>query len=114
MMYKMSGDVRDLHLALAEDPIRRETLVALSRHYYEKGHWPACLLFAHNAINIKIKPLDYLCEADAWGWLPWDLAAVASWNMGQKNAALLYGREALRRNEGDARLQKNVEWYTQG
>jgi len=114
MLYKMSGDVRDLHLALAEDPIRRETLVALSRHYYEKGHWPACLLFAHNAINIKIKPLDYLCEAEAWGWLPWDLAAVASWNMGQKDAALLYGREALRRNEGDARLQKNVEWYTQG
>jgi hypothetical protein len=114
MLYKMSGDVRDLHLALAEDPIRRETLVSLSRHYYEKGHWPACLLFAHNAINIKIKPLDYLCEADAWGWLPWDLAAVASWNMGQKSAALLYGREALRLNEGDPRLQKNVEWYTQG
>lgn len=112
MMYRMNGNPTSLYRALQEDPCRRETLVALAQHYHNTGNWPACRQFAETAIDIRTKPLDYLCEPDAWGWLPYDLAALACWHLGDHPTARLYGLRAIELNPGDPRLQQNLEWYT--
>ena len=114
MLYKLSGNLIDLYRALMQDPCRRETLVALAQHYHDHANWQACRQFAETALGIRTKPLDYLCEADAWGWLPYDLAALACWHLGSKAAARFYGEQACRLAPTDSRLRTNLEWYTHG
>ena len=110
---KMVPEAADFHLyrAIAEDPSRRESWVALAQYYYDKHNWLACRNAASMALAIKDKPLDYLCEADAWGWLPHDLMAIASYHLGDKATAWHHGGEAVRLNIGDDRLRDNLKWY---
>lgn len=112
MIYKLTKNVVNLYRALQEDPCRRETLVALAQHYHDTGNWQACRQFAETAIDIRTKPLDYLCEADTWGWLPYDLAALACWHLGDHPTARFYGERACELAPHDLRLRKNLEWYT--
>ena len=46
------------------------------------------LLYATKALEITEKPLDYLCEDFAWGYLPYDLAAIASYHLGNFDDAV--------------------------
>ncbi len=100
-----------LILATQEAPGRREALVELSQYYYTKQSWEECLDWAKTALLIETKPLDYLCEEFAWGGLPYDLAAIASYNLGDKEAAYHYGEIALGFNPEDSRLASNLEFY---
>jgi tetratricopeptide (TPR) repeat protein len=113
---KMVPNATDYHLyrAIAEDPLRRETWVELAQYYYNQHNWLGCRNAASSALAITEKPLDYLCEADAWGWLPHDLMAIASYHLGDEKSAWHHGKEAIRLNIGDKRLQDNLKWYTIG
>jgi hypothetical protein len=62
-------------------------------------------------LAIKERPLEYLNDPKAWGSLPYDLAAIASYQLGLKEDAQTYGQEALTISPDDERLQKNVEYY---
>jgi glycosyltransferase involved in cell wall biosynthesis len=110
--YLCEGNPMDLYRALFIDPCRRETFVMLAQHYHNQQNWQACLHYAETALNIREKPLDYLCEADAWGWLPYDLAAVASYWLGDRQTARLYGERASQLAPYDDRLRQNLGWYT--
>jgi tetratricopeptide (TPR) repeat protein len=90
---------------------RREALVELSQYYYSKQDWKMCLGTILHALDIKEKPLDYLCEEFAWGFLPWDLAAISSYYLGNKKEALKYGKKALELNPEDSRLASNLSFY---
>lgn len=114
MLYKLSDQPINLYRALMADPCRRENLVALAQHHHDEHNWQACYQFALAALDIREKPLDYLCEADAWGWLPYDLAAISAWHLGRLVEARQFGGTALELNPGDIRLRANMEWYTQG
>jgi tetratricopeptide (TPR) repeat protein len=94
-----------------ESPERREALVELAQHFYETESWASCLHFAEKAIAIAEKPLDYLCEDFAWGYLPYDLAAIAAHWEGYSDKAIKYGADALSLRPGDSRLRKNMEFY---
>lgn len=97
--------------AIQESPGRREALVELALLMYQQGAWNLCLERAQQAIAIAEKPLDYLCEEFAWGALPYDLAAIASYNSGDKKAAYRYGGIALGFSPEDDRLARNMEFY---
>jgi tetratricopeptide (TPR) repeat protein len=97
--------------AVKESWGRREALVELSQHYYSKQDWRMCLGTILHALDIKEKPLDYLCEEFAWGALPWDLAAISSYYVGNKKEALKYGKEALKLDPTNERLNQNLTWY---
>ena len=64
-----------------------------------------------SALEISGKPLEYLCEADAWGWKPHDLLAVAYWNLGDFDNAKLHGNLAVELAPNDERLKSNLEHY---
>ena len=95
--------------ACAEAPDRREPWVDLARFYYESKDWSSCLASCLRALRITVKPMEYLCEADAWGSLPDDLASIACWNMGLKERAISHSEKALKLNPLDARLKGNYE-----
>jgi glycosyltransferase involved in cell wall biosynthesis len=97
--------------AAAECPERREPWVELSLYYYKKNNWESCLSSAIKAIEIKEKPLEYLCEDFAWGYLPYDLAAISCYNLELYKRAIDYGEISLSLSPQDERLASNLEWY---
>jgi glycosyltransferase involved in cell wall biosynthesis len=97
--------------ACGEAPDRREGWVELSLYYHDQQRWEACLSCAVRALEIKEKPLEYLCEEPAWGGLPWDLAAVSAFNLGLANRAVEYGEVAVSHEPDNKRLTGNLEIY---
>lgn len=110
---KINSDNAETYLfkALAESPRRRETWFALMQHYYNVKDYYALCYASNMGLQIKDKPLDYLCEADAWGWQFDDLAALGFHYTGKTDEAIYYGRLALNANPDDVRLQSNMEFY---
>jgi glycosyltransferase involved in cell wall biosynthesis len=96
--------------AASEAPDRREPWVDLADYYYEKSHWVQCYSSAIRAISISEKPLEYICDAEAWGAKPYDLAAIAAYNLGMSEC-LSYGEQAVTINPVDQRLRDNLEYY---
>ncbi len=111
---KLEPDNKEFWLVKAhtEAPWRREALVELARHFYETESWASCNHFAKKAIEIKEKPLDYLCEEFAWGSLPYDLAAISAYNLDEFNEAFKYGNIALQLDPTNERLKTNLRYYS--
>ena len=101
-----------LKKAHAEDPGRREALVELAKHYYERSMWKESYWAATKAIDIASKPLDYLCEEFAWGSAPWDYAAIAAYRLGDFDKAVQYGTKAVELSPNDQRLTANLAFYS--
>jgi hypothetical protein len=93
-------------------PGRREALVELAQHFYSLESWASCLHYAKKALDIEEKPLDYLCEDFAWGFLPWDLAAISSYYEGYLDSALKFGKRAVEFAPDDERLKNNLKFYS--
>lgn len=100
-----------LLMAIKQAPGRREALVELAQDYYGKQSWEGCYEHSKAALDITEKPLDYLCEEFAWGELPWDLAALAAYNLGKYEEALELGKRALELNPSSERLLSNLGYY---
>jgi glycosyltransferase involved in cell wall biosynthesis len=100
-----------LERAIKEAPGRREALVELAQYFYNREDWQNCYWAAIDAIKIEEKPLDYLCEEFAWGYLPYDLAAISAWNLGFKDEAKIYGQNAVNLDKNNERLITNLAWY---
>lgn len=98
--------------AFNETPDRREPIVDLAKFYYENQQWDKCLEYAEKAIAITNKPLEYLCEDEAWGDVPYDLAAIASYSLEKYDNALQYGIQAVKLNPSDERLKSNLAYYS--
>ena len=110
---KMEPEHRESWLlqAVAQAPGRRESLVELAKHYYQLEDWDKCRNFAVQACAIETKPLEYLCEDFAWGELPWDLAAIASFKTGSYEEAVNYNQRAMEINPSETRLAVNSLHY---
>lgn len=98
--------------AIKQAPGRREALVELAKFYYDTSNWEECAKYSKKALEIAEKPLDYLCEDFAWGYLPWDLAAISSYWIGDRENASTYGKKALELNPAEKeRLEGNIKYY---
>jgi glycosyltransferase involved in cell wall biosynthesis len=97
--------------AISEAPEHREARIELATLYYYEKKWEECLRFVEDAFSIPEKPLEYLCEDFAWNWYPYDLAAIAAYNLGKKEKAIEYGKKAVELNPKDERLQTNLTHY---
>lgn len=97
--------------ACAESVGSREPWVDLAQYYYEQRNWLGVRNAASSALAITEKPLEYLCEADAWGWKPFDLLAVACWNLGDFDGAAKWGSKAVELCPTDERLNRNLGFY---
>lgn len=112
---KMRPETEEFHLyrAVAEDPNRRESWIELAKLYYRREDWQACKSSCEMLLRIKEKPLDYLCEAEAWGYLPYDLMAISCYYLKDKEQAEHYGTLALSLLPNDERLKNNLIFYRQ-
>ena len=110
---KMREEAKDYHLyrAIAEAPERREAWVELALLYHENKDWVRCRTACMMALAIEEKPLDYLCEAFAWGAIPHDLMAVSSYHLGDMDEAFYHGSLAVSLEPDNERLQGNLIYY---
>ena len=97
--------------AIAECPDRREALVDIAKYYLRTNQFALANGFAMKALAILNKPLEYLCEEEAWGCIPYDTAAVSFFYLGDIKKAKEYGEIALSFNPNDERLLNNMKWY---
>lgn len=101
-----------LYQAVEEDPNRRENWFELAVHYYNKKDWRAVVACCEMMFRITEKPLDYLCDANAWGADPYDYMAIACYHLQRYDEAREYGMKALELRPDDPRLRDNMKWYT--
>ena len=99
--------------AIKEDPSRRESRIKYATYLYHHKEWESCYNVCLEALEIKDKPLDYLCEGYAWGSLPYDLASISAWNLGMVEKAIEYGKVALELDPENERLSSNLLHFEQ-
>lgn len=99
--------------AAAEAPNRREAWVDLAKLYYQKQDWESCYFSASKSLSIKEKPLEYLCEEESWGYLPYDYAAISCFYLGMFDKAITYGTMALELDPENERLKNNMKFYSE-
>ncbi len=109
----MDEDHREAHLlrACAETPERREPWADLAYHHYTREAWAECFAAATRALTITDRPLGWFCEAEAWGALPHDLAALSAHHLGMTAEAVTHGEAALAFARDDERLRRNLTFY---
>jgi glycosyltransferase involved in cell wall biosynthesis len=95
-------------LATLEAPDRREPWIDLANYAYKQKDWSQVIRCCTRALTITEKPLEYLCDADAWGSLPHDLMSVALFNVGQINEAITHLTKALEFEPDNERLLGNM------
>lgn len=90
----------------------RESLLALAEAELDDKNFQGCFNYAMRALEITDKPLEYLCETDAWSWKPHDLLSVSAYYLGDYKMAEIEANTALRYRPEDQRLQQNLEFCT--
>ena len=97
--------------AAAEAPHLREPWLELSRFEAEHLRWAGSFFCAERALEITQRSSSYINEAESWGSVPYDLAAVAAYYLGLYDQALVYGRKACEMEPDDFRLKSNLVYY---
>lgn len=100
--------------ATLEAPYMREPWCELAMLTYKQHDWAKCLAFATKALAISDRPFVYTSDAAAWGSQPYDLASIAAWNLGLRDLAVRYVKEAIDLAPFDTRLQNNLALMTAG
>lgn len=94
--------------AAGEAPHLREPWTELAMYYYEKKDWNGALFTANRALSIRERPKVYVCEAEAWGNLPYDLASLGYYYTGRYEEAVGCAKEAVKLSPTDQRLRDNL------
>ena len=87
---------RWLWRAIGEAPHLREPYLELARLLYEEAEWDGVVYLCRQALAITDRPQTYICEAEAWGSLPWDLLSLGLYHTGRRAEALEAARQAGR------------------
>jgi len=90
----------------------REPWMEVARSAYALKDWQSCYWAAMKTLEIPTVSTTYVSEPASWGWEPYDLAALAAFNLGLYNQAVKYGTDAVNKAPNDARLKKNLDYYT--
>ncbi len=109
--YAQKGDKQEsvcwLYRSIAEAPYLREPYADLALMLYEMDEWQGVIYFSEKALRIKERPRTYICEAYAWGSLPYDLLSLGYYYTGQYNKAIEAVEKAIDLSPNDERLISN-------
>lgn len=100
---------RWLWRALAEAPHLREPYLELASLLYEERAWEGVVYLTREALKITERPRTYVCEADSWGSLPWDLLSLGLYYTGRYQEAYTAVQKAAEISPSNGRIAKNAE-----
>ena len=97
-----------LHRAIAEAPHLREPYLEFADLLYAQKDWHGVIFMVDRALAITERPRTYICEAYAWGSLPYDLLSIACYHLGLLPRAVENARRAAALAPEDERLRGNL------
>lgn len=100
---------RWLWRALAEAPHLREPYLELASLLYEERAWEGVVYLTREALKITERPRTYVCEADSWGSLPWDLLSLGLYYTGRYQEAYAAVQKAAEISPSNGRIAKNAQ-----
>lgn len=95
-----------LYRAIAEAPFLREPYVELVRLMYDEKDWEGIFHMVNEALKIKERS-NYINEISSWDYTLYDYGAIVCYNLGLKEQALKYAKQAHDMNPSDERLETN-------
>lgn len=99
--------------ATLEDGSSREALIDLAKFLLNQQEWLGCVFYCRRALMIPPDESSYLNERYALREGPYDLAAVAFWNLGMLRIAYDSAVAAATINPHDPRLQENLRFMSE-
>lgn len=95
--------------AASEAPTQREAPYTLAQLYYRREDWPLCRYWAMRTQAITERDYNYMTDPAAWGPGPYDLEAIADWQLGIYDEALSAAQKAHELAPDDERLRRNLD-----
>ena len=108
---KPADAIKMFRLAVNEAAHTREPWVDLAKYCYRTKRWNECYYASVQALSITNREYVYTEDPESWGYKPYDLAAIAAYNLGLYTESAKYGTLALELLPSDARLQTNLDFY---
>ena len=99
------------HRAIAEAPHLREPYIDFAGLLFEQRDWYGLGYIVRCALAIRERPRTYICEADAWGALPYDYLSLAYAHLGQVEQAIEAVKTAIELSPQEERLKSNLEIF---
>lgn len=96
--------------SVAEAPLEREPWVDLGKHYYDMKNYHGCYYAMKSALEIIERPKSYICEPEAWGFLPFDLSGVSAYYLEMYDESLRLTAQAIEIDPSNTRLRKNLQF----
>lgn len=93
--------------SIAEAPYLREPYIDFANMMYEEKDWYGVIYFTQCALKIGERPRTYICEAGAWGSVPYDLLSLGYYYTEAYEKALESVNKALEFSPQDERLLSN-------
>lgn len=93
--------------SIGEAPYLREPYIDFATVLYDEGDWHGIIFLTECALKITERPRTYICEAQAWGSLPYDLASLGYYYTGNYKNSLKMAKKALELSPKDERLKEN-------
>ncbi len=110
--YKAKKEYREaegwLYRAISEAPHLREPYVEMALLAYNIKKWHIVYAMTKEALAIEKNPLVYINESFSYDFTPYDLGALAAFNMGMYNEALELALKAYEKAPENQRLKENV------
>lgn len=98
-------------IAIQEFQDKKEPWVDLADLYRISENWLLALISAEKAISINVNQHKWPYDGEAWGFKPYDIAALAAYYLKDYEKALLYGEKCVKLAPNNKRLLDNLRWY---
>jgi len=95
----------------AEAPDTRECWLDLAEHLYANENWLECYSALKKCLAINERQYYYTSDPRCWGYIPYDLACIASYKLNLLDDARLYAKLAFEHNAGDERIANNFKYF---
>lgn len=111
--YGHKGDASEAYRwllrACAEATMEREPWVDLGGICYQRGDHLGCYHAMIRALEIKERPMTYICDPSAWGSLPFDLAGISAYYLGLYRESVELSAQAIKLSPHEERLLENFK-----
>ena len=95
--------------AIKEAPYLREPYIEYAQLEYELQNWNKVTELVENALKITERPMTYISEGYCWNYVPYDLLAIAYFNLGNYPLSLKNAVSAYLLEPENERLKDNMK-----
>lgn len=95
--------------AIKETPYLREPYIEYAQLEYELQNWNKVTKLVESALKITERPMTYISESYCWNYVPYDLLAIAYFNLGNHPLSLKNAVSAYLLEPENERLKDNMQ-----